>query len=113
MKLKVKDKKFLINEKYFCDTNQPAIPRGVYPVTFRHSTRFNRLMPVIENVPEHDEVLICWSRETCHREQICRLCDAIQVGRRFSGEELKTCRDTFNQVYDRIRRMPELTLEIQ
>jgi hypothetical protein len=37
-----------------------AIPLGTYEVTLRHSPRFKRIMPHIENVPGFEGVLIHW-----------------------------------------------------
>lgn len=37
-----------------------AIPAGTYDLTVRHSARFNRLMPHVENVPQFAGVLIHW-----------------------------------------------------
>jgi len=38
--------------------NQTAIPAGTYPVAIKRSARFGRLMPLVETVPNYDEVHI-------------------------------------------------------
>ncbi len=45
-----------------CFTLEPKnpIPAGTYPLTIRHSPRFNRPMPHVENVPGHTGILWHW-----------------------------------------------------
>lgn len=60
----------LLGGNHYCYTLEPAvqpntvkpraIPAGTYDVTLRHSPRFNRTMPHVENVPDFEGVLIHW-----------------------------------------------------
>ncbi len=52
----------LIDGEHFCFTLEPPqpIPLGAYPLTIRHSPRFQRDMPHVENVPGHEGILIHW-----------------------------------------------------
>jgi hypothetical protein len=60
----------LIGGQHFSYTLEPAeasetikpraIPMGTYDVTLRHSSRFGRDMPHVENVPGFEGVLIHW-----------------------------------------------------
>lgn len=44
--------------EHHADVKPRAIPLGTYDVTIRHSPRFQRLMPHVENVPGFEGILI-------------------------------------------------------
>jgi len=52
----------LLGGVHECFTLEPKnpIPAGIYPLTIRHSPRFNRPMPHVENVPGHTGILWHW-----------------------------------------------------
>src|SRR5258708_18703876 len=45
-----------------------AIPTGVYPLTLHQSPHFGRLMPMLENVPERQFILIHWGNHPANSE---------------------------------------------
>lgn len=52
----------LIGGVHECFTLEPSntFAAGTFELTIRHSPRFNRLMPHVENVPGHTGILIHW-----------------------------------------------------
>jgi hypothetical protein len=113
MKLSISNRQLLMDDKYYCDVDDVNLPSGEYPITFEHSKTFNSIMPYV-GVP-NKEILICWCKELCKLESICKYCDNIRVGRRYSGEDLLVRRNTFNQLYNKIRNgkfREQLTINI-
>jgi hypothetical protein len=39
---------------------ETAIPQGIYDISFKHSTHFNKLMPYIENVKGFTSIMLHW-----------------------------------------------------
>ena len=102
MKITIKDRKVLMDGKYYCDSVDTKLPNGKYSITFVHTNRFNSIMPVV-NVPDRKDIMFCWCKEKCNRELAGEFCDAIQVGRFALSGELLQGRGTFNQLYDKMR----------
>lgn len=53
------------------DVKPRAIPVGTYDLTIRHSPRFNREMPHVENVPGFEGILIHWGNFPQDTEGCC------------------------------------------
>ena len=56
--------RLFLGDVYVCDTLEPAltaphpcIPTGSYPVVIRQSPKFQRLMPLVTNVPNRSGIL--------------------------------------------------------
>jgi hypothetical protein len=99
MNLKIEDQKLYKDDVYYCDTIPPKIKAGTYDIVFQHSDAFNCIMPEIAGT----EALICWCKELCKKETLCNYCTSIQVGRRFASGELQKQRETFNQLFYKMR----------
>lgn len=116
MEVLIKDRKVYLDKKYSCDTDEPKIVKGTYKVRFAHVDRFNAMMPILEGTPNKEEVLICWCKELCNLNIDCLFCDSIRVGRRSVKGELISCRETFNQLYYKMRHSQSkapLTVKIE
>ena len=88
-----------------------AIPSGIYPVVINMSQRFNRMMPLIQNVPGFTGVRIHPGNDSADTEG-CILVDSIWGG----GDWISGSRMAFNAIYAKIeaawKRGEEITLEV-
>lgn len=93
--------------------NQTAIPRGVYNVTITFSNHFQKLLPLVENVPNYDGVRI-HSGNTDADTEGCILVGAIND--KEDDDFIGASRKAFDHLYPKIKNalsMKEtVTLEI-
>lgn len=56
--------KLYFDNSYYCDTLEPPeptrIPSGIYKITRTYSPKFNRIMPLINNVAGRSGIRIHW-----------------------------------------------------
>jgi hypothetical protein len=86
-------------------TKPRAIPAGSYDLTIRHSPRFNRLMPHVENVPDFDGVLIHWGNFPKDTEG-CTLVGTIR-GTDFVGHSREEFDIIFRKIQDALATGPQ------
>jgi len=90
-----------------CYTLEPAnpIPQGTYDLTIRHSPRFNRAMPHVEDVPGHTGILIHWGNWAKDTE------DCLLVGRTqeadFIGHSVEEFDVLFQKIQTALREGPQ------
>jgi hypothetical protein len=77
--------------------NETAIPAGTYNVVLTHSPRFDRDMPLLENVPNYEGVRIHWGN-TAKDTEGCILVGTTK-GKDFIGQS----RDEFAALFDKLR----------
>lgn len=86
-------------EKIYGDT---AIPRGTYRVTITRSKRFNKMMPLLHNVPNFGGVRIHCGNNV-HDTGGCILVGMDRDGDAASdGLQIRRSRDAMNEVQPRI-----------
>ena len=110
-----------IDGVYFCDTmedqerdikidGETAIPCGQYKVIINMSARFNRLMPLLLNVPNYTGVRI-HSGNTSANTDGCLL-----VGKPYKNDFITASKETFAALFktmnDAIADKQEITLEV-
>jgi|TARA_R110002110_G_scaffold278560_2_gene493752 hypothetical protein len=88
-------------EKVYGDT---AIPRGTYRCTITHSKRFNKLMPLLHNVPNFGGIRVHCGNNTDDTAG----CILVGMGRNADadsdGLQLLASRDAMDEVQPRIAR---------
>lgn len=110
-----------IDDVYFCDTmedqerdikidGETAIPCGIYSVVINMSARFNRLMPLLLNVPNYAGVRI-HSGNTAANTEGCLL-----VGKPYKNDFITASKETFAALFkimnDAIADKQTITIEI-
>lgn len=71
--------KLFVNGEYFCDTledrlreikipGKSCIPRGTYKIILNHSVKFDRVMPLLLNVPQFEGVRIHYGSTDANTE---------------------------------------------
>jgi len=115
--------KLFIDDKYFCDTledtvrpdgvkvyGKTAIPAGTYKIELVPSYRFQRLMPMLLDVPNFSGVLIHWGNIEDDTD------GCILVGQNKIKGKVINSRDTFNklinEMYEAYKERKE-TFEIE
>lgn len=93
--------------KHECFTLEPAaaIPAGTYDLTIRHSPRFGRLMPHVENVPGFEGILIHWGNYAKDTEG-CTIVGTTQSAD-FIGHSVDEFNRLFQKVQDAITEGPQ------
>ena len=112
--------KLYINKEFFCDTiedkyrdlskekkvyGETCIPFGTYKVIINMSPKYKRLMPRLLDVPHFDGILI----HNGNTEQDSAGC--VIVGQR-SGQKVINSRDTFNKLFNRLKKYSNIKIEI-
>lgn len=83
-----------------------SIPSGVYKMEFTYSPAFNRIMPLI-NVPGREGIRIHWANYPGQLEG----CIAVATER--DGDSVSNSRVVFNQLFNIIKDIDDLSIEIQ
>ena len=128
MKIKVKRYEFrdtytvgrmYIDDVYFCYTledkvregakvnGQTAIPTGTYNVIINHSNRFNRDLPLLENVPNFTGVRI-HAGNTSKDTDGCILLGQTYAGKDFVGSS----KSAFDVFFEKLKQAKTATIEI-
>ena len=77
---------------------QTAIPTGTYNLIINHSNRFNRDLPLLENVPNFTGVRIHSGNTSANTE------GCILVGTTWSGKDfIGNSRVAFNKLFDKLK----------
>ena len=86
---------------------QTAIPTGTYNIIINHSNRFNRDLPLLENVPNFTGVRIHAGNTSAHTEG-CILVGTTWTGKDFIGNS----RVAFNKLFDKLKKAKTATIKI-
>ena len=86
---------------------QTAIPTGTYNLIINHSNRFNRDLPLLENVPNFTGVRIHAGNTSAHTEG-CILVGTTWTGKDFIGNS----RVAFNKLFDKLKKAKTATIKI-
>lgn len=81
------------------DKGELAIPTGRYPVELTFSPKFNRIMPLINNVPGREGIRIHWANWPYQLE------GCVAVGRfepEIAGDFISNSHATFDRLYPKI-----------
>ena len=95
--------KLYIDGEYYCDTledcerkvkiqNETAINKGTYKVILNHSNRFNRIMPLLLNVPKFEGIRIHNGTSAANTS------GCILVGRNTETGKLTESKETFENL---------------
>ncbi len=109
--------KMLIDGAFFCYTledkvrdekikSETAIPYGTYKVIVNMSNRFQRMMPLLLNVPNFEGVRIHNGNTKDHTE------GCILVGSTKSKDFIGNSKSTFNALMKKIGATKDITIEI-
>ena len=86
---------------------QTAIPTGTYNVIINHSNRFNRDLPLLENVPNFTGVRIHSGNTSANTE------GCILVGTTWSGKDfIGNSKVAFNKLFEKLKKAKEVTIKI-
>lgn len=86
---------------------QTAIPTGTYNLIINHSNRFNRDLPLLENVPNFTGVRIHAGNTSAHTE------GCILVGTTWSGKDfIGNSRVAFNKLFEKLKTAKKVTIKI-
>ena len=86
---------------------QTAIPTGTYNVIINHSNRFNRDLPLLENVPNFTGVRIHAGNTSANTE------GCILVGTTWSGKDfIGNSRVAFNKLFEKLKKAKTATIKI-
>ena len=86
---------------------QTAIPTGTYNLIINHSNRFNRDLPLLENVPNVTGVRIHAGNTSAHTE------GCILVGTTWSGKDfIGNSRVAFNKLFEKLKKAKKVTIKI-
>jgi Family of unknown function (DUF5675) len=83
-----------------------SIPYGSYKVIIDHSTRFNKDMPHILNVPGFEGIRIHCGNTDKDTE------GCILLGREYTDNAILYSRDAFNAFFDRLKEAGDATLTV-
>lgn len=76
--------------------DQTAIPLGTYTVTIDFSPKFDRSMPLVNNVPDFDGVRIHWGNYPHDTDGCCL------VGETMANDFVGNSREAFNALFPKI-----------
>lgn len=86
---------------------QTAIPTGTYNLIINHSNRFNRDLPLIENVPNFTGIRIHAGNTSQHTE------GCILVGTTWSGKDfIGNSRVAFNKLFQKLKKAKTANIKI-
>jgi hypothetical protein len=86
---------------------QTAIPTGTYNLIINHSNRFNRDLPLLENVPNFTGVRIHAGNTSAHTE------GCILVGTTWSGKDfIGNSKVAFNKLFEKLKKAKTATIKI-
>ena len=86
---------------------QTAIPTGTYNVIINHSNRFNRDLPLLENVPNFTGVRIHSGNTSANTE------GCILVGTTWSGKDfIGNSKVAFNKLFEKLQKAKTATIKI-
>lgn len=86
---------------------QTAIPTGTYNVIINHSNRFNRDLPLLENVPNFTGVRIHSGNTSANTE------GCILVGTTWSGKDfIGNSKVAFNKLFEKLKTTKTATIKI-
>jgi hypothetical protein len=86
---------------------QTAIPTGTYNLIINHSNRFNRDLPLLENVPNFTGVRIHAGNTSQHTEG-CILVGTTWTGKDFIGNS----KVAFNKLFEKLQKAKKVTIKI-
>jgi len=87
---------------------QTAIPTGTYNLIINHSNRFNRDLPLLENVPNFTGVRIHSGNTSANTE------GCILVGTTWSGKDfVGNSKVAFDPLFERMKKEKSIELVIQ
>jgi len=86
---------------------QTAIPTGTYNLIINHSNRFNRDLPLLENVPNFTGVRI-HSGNTSANTEGCILVGTTWPGKDFIGNS----KVAFNKLFEKLKKAKKVTIKI-
>lgn len=86
---------------------QTAIPTGTYNLIINHSNRFNRDLPLLENVPNFTGVRIHSGNTSANTE------GCILVGTTWSGKDfIGNSKVAFNKLFEKLKKAKKVTIKI-
>ena len=86
---------------------QTAIPTGTYNLIINHSNRFNRDLPLLENVPNFTGVRIHAGNTSANTE------GCILVGTTWSGKDfIGNSKVAFNKLFEKLKKAKTATIKI-
>jgi len=86
---------------------QTAIPTGTYNLIINHSNRFNRDLPLLENVPNFTGVRIHAGNTSANTE------GCILVGTTWSGKDfIGNSKVAFNKLFEKLKKAKKVTIKI-
>lgn len=86
---------------------QTAIPTGTYNLIINHSNRFNRDLPLLENVPNFTGVRIHSGNTSANTE------GCILVGTTWSGKDfIGNSKVAFNKLFEKLKTAKKVTIKI-
>ena len=86
---------------------QTAIPTGTYNLIINHSNRFNRDLPLLENVPNFTGVRIHSGNTSANTE------GCILVGTTWSGKDfIGNSKVAFNKLFEKLKTAKTATIKI-
>jgi len=88
-----------------------AIPRGKYDVVITHSNRFDRLMPLLLDVPQFEGVRIHAGNTTSDTEG-CILVGSYKRGNDFIGSSRPAYNALFEMLESAVEQGEKITLEV-
>jgi len=111
--------RLFIDGAKFCDTledkvrpdgvkvyGETAIPAGTYKVILTHSARFNRVLPILVDVPMFSGIRIHPGNVAADTH------GCILVGVNDSKGRISRSRETFNRLFTELQKADEITIEI-
>jgi len=106
-----------IDNTYFCETledvprkvkiaNKTCIPTGIYKVILNFSNRFQKIMPLLLNVPGFDVIMIHPGNTSANTS------GCILVGKNTKKGELTESRITYNALLEKMKQADEIWIEV-
>jgi hypothetical protein len=88
------------------ERNSVIIPAGTYPIEFNASPHFQRLMPLLDNVPNRTDVRIHWGNFPEQSE------GCILVGTTEEPDALDSSKVAFDKLFYKIVDAQDLSIQI-
>ncbi len=87
--------------------NETAIPKGTYKIVITYSNRFKKQLPLLLNVPNFEGIRI-HSGNTNHDTEGC-----ILVGQTRSNDFIGSSRNSFNELFKKIKNEKNIEITIE